>query len=152
MTLINLLTIDKDTANETKNSLIRALHSSATAAQDYAEAALEASMACYRAAETGRPLAEAFTAYTRVHSLIASAQRMLSTVSELSTIVCAVQESHDEEANESYADHLIAISKTDKVSAMIEAAHRRMVIVNASLPSIIAPAARFNTAVFAPEE
>ena len=152
MSILDAMTIDPAQTAETKNAIIRAFHASVMAAQDYAEAALDAAMVCYRAAEAGSPVAVAYTAYAEIPRLTANAQKMVSTAAELSTIACALQESQDEDANEAYAEHLIDMSKTDKVSAMLEAVHRRMTVVNAAIPENPAPAARFKAEIFQPKE
>lgn len=152
MSLINELMIDSTKHAETRDAIIRSFHLSAKAAYDYAMYALNAAATCYRAAEAGDPLSTVYTAYSEYPRHVDSAQKMATATAELASIACAIQESQDEEANEAYAEHLMEMSKTDQVSAMLEAAHRRMVVFNSALPSVIAPAARLNTEVFKPSK
>lgn len=152
MSVIDALTIDGNSLDETKNRLMRAYTAVVTAAVDYAEASLGAAMVCYRAAENGETLASIYTAYYECPKFAQKASDMVNTITDIASLLCAVHESTDEDANEAYSQHLIESSQVDRVSAMLESAHKRIEIVNACLPENTSPGARLKTEIFAPTE
>lgn len=150
MSLIETMAIDGAQVIEVRQKLVRAFNASVQAAEDYAEAALGAAMDAYRAAEDGAVVAAAYTSYSESPRNAHRAGNMVQTAADIASLLCALNEGISEDANESYANHLMDMSRTDKVSAILEAAARRMALATSALPTDpAAPGARFNAAVFA---
>jgi hypothetical protein len=152
MSIIDTLTIDGADLDETKFRLMRTYNAVVAAAVYYADASLGAAMVCYRAAENGESLAAIYTPYSESPRFAQKASEMVDVISDVASFLCAVYETADEDANEAYCQHLIEMSRIDKVSASLEAAHKRMQIVKACIPESTSPGARLKTAVFATKE
>lgn len=147
MALENLLTSNGD-VEEAKGTLIRSFHVMAGAALDYARASLGAATAVLDVAMAGGPCAAVYTNYAEVRRYDGLARSALDSLGELASMLVSINDSEDEAANDAYAEHLMQMSRTDEVSAMLEGASHRIAMANRALPENPQPAARFNVEIF----
>lgn len=151
MALADILSTDGD-VTDTKNAILQAFHALVGAAHEYAKASLGASAAILAIAMDGGPCAATYTQFPEVHKFDVLARAAIQSVGDLANVLTALHESDDESVNESYANYLVEISRTDVISALLEGASNRMEMVFKAMPENPQPAARFNSAIFSRQQ
>lgn len=151
MALADALTTDGN-VTEAKQALTRTLHTLSAAAQDYAKAALGAASAVLTVAMSGGPCAAAYSSFSDARRFDELSRNALSRTADVANLLTALNDSPDDEANEEYAQHLMDLTATDTVSALLEGANSRMQMAYKAMPKDPQPAARFNASIYATQE
>jgi len=151
MALADILTTGED-VTETKQALTRTLLTLSGAAQDYAKASLGAATAVLEVAMDGGPCAATYTNFTETRRFGMLARNALSSASDVANMLMASNDSPDDAANDAYSQHLIGMTNTDLVSAILEGANSRMQMAYKSMPANPQPAARFDASIYASQE
>jgi len=147
MALANILTSDKD-VSETKTALTRTLYTLSVAAEEYARASLGAANSVLEVAMNGGAVACAYSSYADITKFDRLARHTLGSITDITNILLAVNESEDDFANEAYSQHLTDVGKINQTVAFLESAETRVALINKSLPQNPQPAARFDMTIF----